>query len=119
MQAGRLRHRIRFQRRQQAASTFGDQPAEWIDVLTGVPASITPLSGRRLVEAQARSADVTHSIGLRYVPQLANPVTAASLRIVHEPDDGPPRIFLISVVMNVQERSREIEILATEGANQG
>lgn len=119
MQAGRLRHTVRFQRRQQAATQFGDQPAEWIDLLTGVRASITPLSGRQLLAAQARAAEATHSITLRYVPQLADPIASAGLRIVHEPVDGPVRVFLIASVLNVEERGRELQILATEGPNKG
>lgn len=119
MRAGDLRRRIQFQQRVVTLDTSGQQIANWIDVLTNVPANIEPLSGRELIAAQAVNAEVSHRITVRYHPALANPVTTASMRVIYQAAAGVTRYFNLASAMNSDERNRTIEIMANEGLNQG
>lgn len=119
MRAGDLRRRIQFQQRVVTLDSFGQQIANWIDVLTNVPANIEPLSGRELIAAQAVNAEVSHRITVRYHPALANPVTTASMRVIYQAAAGVTRYFNLASAMNVDERNRAIELMANEGLNQG
>lgn len=116
MRIGNLRRRIAFQARSSTVDTFGQQQTTWSDAsgLSAVPAELEALAGRELQTAQAINAEVTHRITVRYHPLLGNPVAVAAMRINYT-----GRIFNILASMNVDERNREIEILASEGLNQG
>lgn len=114
MRIGNLRRRITFQARSGVVDSFGQQQTSWVDLLTAVPAELEALAGRELQVAQAINAEVTHRVTVRYHPQLANPVAVAAMRIVYG-----ARIFNILASMNVDERNREIELMASEGLNQG
>lgn len=114
MRIGNLRRRITIQTRSGLVDSFGQQQTSWVDLLTAVPADLESLAGRELQLAQAINAEVTHRVTVRYHPQLANPVSVAAMRIVYG-----ARIFNILASMNVDERNREIELMASEGLNQG
>ena len=51
MQAGKLRHRVTFQRLTKTRGLSGGEKQEWVDVCT-VWARISPLSGKYLFAAQ-------------------------------------------------------------------
>lgn len=119
MMAGALRRRIAIQRRATSKDASGQQVTTWSDVLTGVPADIESLDGRELMTAQAINAELTHKIVIRYHPLMADPVKTAALRAVYQAAGGVRRIFNIQSAMNVDERNRTIEMLASEGLNEG
>lgn len=109
MRAGELRRRVTIQQRVTTQDTFGGQSQTWTDFAANVPAAIDPLSGRELMTAQATQSEVSHRITIRYLPGVT-----AAMRIVYQ-----GRYFNISAVMNIEERNREMQILASEGLNNG
>lgn len=118
MRSGDLRRRVLIQQRVVTKDTFGQQRLDWIDVLSNVPASITPVSGNELLSAQAVNAAVTHEIALRWHRLLADPVKVASMRVVYVTDDVT-RYFNVNAAMDVEERRKQITLNATEGMNKG
>lgn len=118
MRAGTLRRRILIQIRQVTQDTFGQQVTNWIDLLTNVPADIQALSGRELIAAQAVNSEVTHQIVIRYHPLMADPVKVAAMRAIYI-NEGVTRYFNIQSGINVDERNREIDLMAVEGLNKG
>lgn len=109
MRAGELRRRVTIQQRVTTQDTFGGQSQTWADFAAHVPAAIEPLSGRELMTAQSTQSEVSHRITIRYLPGVT-----AAMRIVYQ-----GRYFNISAVMNIEERNREMQILASEGLNNG
>lgn len=114
MRAGDLRRRVRVQTRATSQDSFGQQVTTWSDLLSSVPADIQPMTGRELIAAQATNTEITHQIELRYHTALSNPVAVAAMRVLYG-----SRVFEIRASMNVDERNRQITLLASEGANQG
>lgn len=115
MRAGDLRHRVTFQTLATGDdSRDGAQLTTWVDVLVDVPVAIAPLSGRELMAAQALQSAVSHQIDLRYHPLLANPKATASMRVVFG-----ARVFNIQSAVTIDERRREMRIMAEEGLNDG
>ena len=108
MEAGKLRHQVKLQRVTVAADSHGDQTKTWTDLAT-VRASIEPLSGRELVNAQAMQSDVTHRVRMRYV---------AGVQTKHRIAFGS-RVFDIRAVRDIDERNLELEMLCTDGASAG
>lgn len=111
MRAGRLRHRITIQQYvtgspQQKAT--GEPDGAWSTYAT-VWASVEPVSGREPFLAQAHLAEVTTKIGLRY----RSGITSA-MRVSFD-----SRIFDIKAILNWEERNIELQLLCTEGVNQG
>jgi SPP1 family predicted phage head-tail adaptor len=105
------------QQRTTSQDTFGQQTIAWTDVIASVPASITPLSGRELIAAQAINAEITHEIVVRYHPLLADPLKVAAMRLVYV-NGTVTRYFNIQSAMNVDERNRQLTLMAVEGLNQ-
>lgn len=79
MRAGKLRHRVDFQR-----PTFAQDPVSgemvktWVDVWTKVPASVESLSAREFIAAAATQAEVTARVGIRRRAGVDS-----TMRIVH------------------------------------
>lgn len=113
MRAGDLRHRVTFQSRSLAADEFGARPLVWLDVAT-VWADVMPLSGRQLQAAQALNVEISHQILIRYQPQFAGPRAVAAMRIRYG-----DRIFSIHSSIDPDERHKSIQIMASEGLNDG
>lgn len=113
MQAGHLRFVVQLQQRSTATDTHGQQVTTWTNLFSG-RANIEPLTSRELLSAQAIQNELSHRITMRYRTEFANPITAAGLRIVYK-----GRYFSISGVQNIDERNRTVELLATEGLNDG
>lgn len=113
MQPGALRKRIVLQSRATTQDATGQEATSWSDVAT-LWSQIEALSGREVMAAQAVQSEVTHRITVRYRSEFANPVAVARLRAVYN-----GRIFNISSCTNVDERNRTIELMASEGLNNG
>jgi SPP1 family predicted phage head-tail adaptor len=114
MRAGDLRRRISIQTRDVTQDAIGQQAVTWTDYLTGVPADIQALSGRELFVAQSAESLVTHTIVVRFTSLLADPVKVAGMRAVYV-NAGVTRYFNLTAAINVDERNRQIELLASEG----
>lgn len=118
MRAGSLRRRVKIQVRSSSQDSYGQALSTWTDVLTDVPASLEPLAGREREIAHAIHPGVDTRITLRYHAQLASPSLAASYRVAYD-NAGVTRLFNVAAVMNLEERNRTIEMMATEGLNEG
>jgi SPP1 family predicted phage head-tail adaptor len=111
MRAGRLRHRITLQRLvagspQQKPS--GEPDVAWADYLS-VWASVEPVTGREPFLAQAHLSEVTTKIRMRYRSGLD-----AAMRVVF--GQG---IYNIHAILNFEERNIELQLLCSQGANDG
>lgn len=117
MQAGTLRKVITLQARSTMQDALGQQLQTWADVAT-VRADIQPLSGRELLAAQAIRTEVSHRISLRYSSLLADPLKVAAMRVVYV-NSGVTRYFNVAAAMNLDERNKQVDMMAYEGLNDG
>ncbi|MFC5524020.1 phage head closure protein [Polaromonas jejuensis] len=113
MQAGPLRKRVVFQCRDTAVDSYGQQVTTWTDAFTAW-AAIEALSAREVLAAQAVQSEASHRITVRYRGEFTNPVAVAAMRINYN-----GRLFNISGATNTDERNRTVEIMASEGMNNG
>lgn len=118
LSSGSLTRKITLQTKSQTPDSFGQQTDSWTDYMTSVPAAINALNGYELIRAQAISSDVTHQITVRYSPKLADPLKVAAMRAVYV-NAGVKRYFNITGAFNDAEANIQIDLLATEGLNQG
>lgn len=97
MQAGRLRHLITLQRKQQTQNpNTGAMITTWVPVAS-VWAAVEPLSAREFVAAQAVQSNVSVRITVRYRPGIT-----AAMRILH---DG--KVYGITGVLADKDSGRE------------
>lgn len=108
IRAGELNRQITIQARSATKDSFGQESTTWTDVITCF-ASISPLSGRELIAAQAQVAETTHEIQIRY----RNWVTPAN-RVKYQ-----GRVFNILNVLDEDMRHKSLRLLCSEGLNQG
>jgi SPP1 family predicted phage head-tail adaptor len=76
--ARKLRHRVTLQKRSQTQDDAGQISNDFADFMTGVRASIEPLSGREYVAAQQVQSEISTRIQARWRPGLDE-----TQRIVH------------------------------------
>ncbi len=103
MQAGKLRYLVTVQQPTDTPNSFGEPVITWA-ALVRTHASIEPLSGRELWNAQQVQAQVTHRVRLRYYPGVM-----AKMRVSYG-----SRYLNIESVIDPEERHRELELLCTE-----
>ena len=106
MQAGYLRHRITIQTTTQTQNaTYGTTEDSWATHVTAW-ASIEPLrvGSREWFDAQKFTAEVSHLVKLRYRSGVT-----PKMRISWD-----SRLFDIKIVLNVEERDRELQLLVKE-----
>ena len=103
MNSGKLRHRITIQSKGVARDSFGAEVITWLTEKT-VWASVDPIFGREYFLAHQVQADVTHSIRIRYYEGLR-----PDWRILFG-----SRIFDIKSIINLEERGREMVLMARE-----
>ena len=109
MRAGKLRHRIVLQAKSATTDEYGGPVEVWADVATNIPASVEPLSGRELVNAQTVNAEVTTRITMRYRAGVI-----AANRIVFE-----GKFYNLQSIVDPEMKHRELIIMASEGLNEG
>lgn len=105
MQAGTLRHQIEIQSHSATADELNQiviTEGDWSTDATRW-AAIQPMSGRELEHNNAVYADVSHKITLRHYDLTTED------RIKYG-----TRIFNIISVINIDERNREITVIAKE-----
>lgn len=115
MDAGRLRHRVQFERPVTELDSDGAQVETWLDAFpeldgAGVFAEITPLSGRELIAAQAVQSKVTTRLRVRYRPGYA-----AAWRATHR-----GTVYNIEgVIPDADSGFQFVTLLCSSGVNQG
>ena len=102
VRSGDLRHRVSLYRIQKERDTAGAWSERRVAVLSGVPARVTPLGGRELMQARQVDARVTHEVLLRYDPRVAPLLFEDELE--HAGRDGSVRVFAILDVIDAEER---------------
>jgi SPP1 family predicted phage head-tail adaptor len=109
VQAGRLRHRVEVQTREQTFDGAGQPVDSWTTVGTA-HASVEPLRGRELFRAREAGQEATHRVRMRWSPTLRVNGKWQVGRIVHAgrvmTPEGPP--------MDLDERGKVVEVLVTE-----
>ena len=113
MRAGELRHRVTLQQRAGSQDALGGQLPTWSDVAT-VWADVEPLTARALMAAQANRSELTHTVTIRYQSRFAGPQYMATLRVLYG-----ARALNINGSIDVGERHKMIELLCSEGLNNG
>ena len=111
MQAGRLRHRVTIQQLVAGSppQTETGEPNEvWADVAT-VWGSVDPLNGRELFAAQEHDSEVTVRIRIRYRSDVTH-----LMRVSFD-----SKLYDIRAVIDPQSIHRELQLLCTEGLNNG
>lgn len=103
MRAGQLRHRVQIQEAADTRASDGSLARTWATVRT-CWASIEPLRGQELWEAQQVQARVNTRVRMRYWAGLT-----PEHRIKHGTD-----VYNIAAVLNPEGRSRELEVLCMQ-----
>ncbi|HUU35193.1 MAG TPA: phage head closure protein [Vicinamibacterales bacterium] len=108
MRAGRLRQRVEIQQRIETRDEMGGVSEAWETVAMRW-ASIEPLQGRELMEAQQIASRVTMQVRMRYYEGLS-----PKHRLIWRAGDGGVRKTLgIEAVISRDERDRDHELLCT------
>ena len=103
IQAGKLRNRIKIEQGAEAQNSFNEEVLTWSTFATP-SASISPLNGRELFDAQQRYAEVTHKVVIRYLAGVV-----PKMRV-----NFGGRLFDINAVLNIDERNIELQLLCSE-----
>ena len=69
LKAGRLRHRVTFQRSELTKLPSGQRENKWVTVTT-TWAEVKPISGRELLTAGAEMSEITVRVWMRYRPDI-------------------------------------------------
>jgi len=104
MRAGGLRHPVTIESAIETPADAGEWEVAIWAVFATSRAEITPLNGTERFQAQHLDPEVTHRVRMRFIDGIT-----PDMRIV-----WGSRIFDIKSVLDVEERRRELEMLATE-----
>ncbi len=108
MNPGDLRHRITIQQKSITKDSEGIPSETWPDFATAW-AAIEPLQGREFFSAQAVNAQVTTRIRIRYLAGIC-----PTMRVSYG-----THIYDIQVVIDVEERHRELQLMCQEVVSGG
>lgn len=108
IRAGMLNRQVTIQTRVDTKDSFGQKYVTW-DTFCTTKALIEPLSGRELEAAQAVHSEVTYRMTIRYRPGIV-----ASMRVLYQ-----DKVFNITDVEDVRMMHRILQIMASEGMNDG
>jgi SPP1 family predicted phage head-tail adaptor len=106
MKIGQLRHRLEIQEQRSVRDEWGNQVSEWFTVATAW-AAIEPIRGEEYWAAGAQQGETIHRVTMRYVPG----VTPKHRLLFGD------RILEIESTLNLEERSRLLELLCKERLN--
>lgn len=99
---------MQFQSRAKTRDGFGQRSNTWTDTFKAW-VRIEPLSGRELETAQAINNEVTHRVTMRY-----RTTVTTDMRGVYQ-----GRIFNVLAVLDVETAHVALQLLCSEGLNQG
>ena len=109
MKAGRLRTIVSLEQRVETTQNeFGEIEPTWSRMYYR-HATVAPLSGREYIQAQAVNAEVTHQVTLRADTETLELTPKWRIGI-----EGTDRVFVVLAVRNINERSRELVVMAKE-----
>lgn len=103
MQAGKLRHRVAIQAPATAQDAYGEAIVTWGTVAT-VWASVEPLRGRELMDAQQTQSEISHRVRMR-----GRTGVTTQMRVLFE-----GRAFQVEAVLNPAERGIELQLMCRE-----
>lgn len=103
MEIGKLRHRVEIQRKEVKTDELLQQSNVWATYAT-VWASIRPVKGREYIAVKQVNAEISAVITIRYLSGIT-----PEMRILFG-----NRVFGIVSVINVDERSRVLELMCRE-----
>ena len=106
--AGKLRHSIIIESPVETKDGMGQPVKSWGEYAK-VRASVKPLRGREFFAAQQYNSEVTTKILMRFL----NGVTT-KMRITFN-----SKIYNIESVINIEERGISMELMCSEGVNNG
>lgn len=106
MRVGRLRHPVRVERATEIRNSYGEPIKTWT-LLAYTRAAIEPLRGSERMVAMQVHSEVTNRITLRWHSAIAELGTKDRIVL------GSKR-FDVKSVMNMDERNREVQVMATE-----
>lgn len=101
----RLLHTISLEQRPATTDSYGEQTLTWSSFAAGIPAYITPLSGRELLASGAIASEISHRVVMRYIAGIV-----AGMRV-----DCNGRKFTIKAVLNEEERNQKLTLMCAEG----
>lgn len=84
--------------------TYGETTQDWVIFLSGLWASIEPLSGREYFSTHQVNAEISHRIKLRYKAGIT-----PKMRVKYG-----NRYFNIISAIDIKEAHREIHLMCTE-----
>lgn len=108
MEAGRLDKRVTIESQSVERNSIGEPETTWEDFAT-VWAAVEPLQGREFWAQQQVQSAVSHRVRIRYLDGVN-----AAMRIVYG-----ERVFNIEAVIDPKERHEEMQLLCSEGRNNG
>ena len=103
MKAGKLRHKITIQQYTDGTNDNGYPEKTWTDFVS-CWSSIEPIKGKEYFAAQTEHSKVDHIITCRYYTGITT-----DMRIKYNNQH-----FNIESILNVDERNRELQIMAVE-----
>ena len=114
MQAGKLRHRVHLQEPTETRDGYGGVTLGWSTAAT-LWASVEPLRGRELLEAQRVGTRITHRVRLRERAGVNHSHRIALL----DGTGAVEKILNIDTIIRPEERGIELELLCIEDQDVG
>ena len=108
MRAGQLRHQVIIQTPTETNDAQGQPVKSWGTFAT-VHANVLPVRGREFFDAQQINAETTTKFVIRYLAGITQ-----KMRISYD-----SKFYNIQSIINVGERDRMIELMCSEGVNDG
>jgi SPP1 family predicted phage head-tail adaptor len=105
LQAGQLKHKLDIEAELHAQDSYGQTTQDWVVFISGLWASIEPLSGKEYYASQQVNAEISHRIKIRYKAGIK-----PNMRVKF----GTDRYFNIVSVIDLNEAHREIHLMCTE-----
>lgn len=106
MRAGKMRHRVTFQRRQSGKDAYGKENGPYADLAT-IWAEVEPLTGREFFASLQVQSEKAIRVRCRWQQKLSDLTTKDRAAF-----NG--RLFDIQSTINVLERNVELQIMCIE-----
>ena len=108
IRSGKLRHTVIIQEPDETGDELGQPVKTWIE-FAKVRASVEPLQGREFFSAGQYNSEVTVRIRMRYIEGVTT-----KMRVSFK-----SKIYNIEAPINFQERDIELQLMCSEGVNDG
>lgn len=101
----RLIHTIALEQRPGTTDSYGEQTLSWSAFMSGIPAKVSPLSGREVLASGAIASEITHRVVMRYVAGVTD-----EMRV-----NFNGRYFAIKAILDEEERNQKLTLMCAEG----